>query len=238
MRISKLVVSEPEQWMATTSPEEARRIGRLIWRNESGGTRDGLTSWNAGEDFASLGIAHFIWYPEARRGPFVETFPMLLSYLIVHDAAVPDWLAEARGCPWPDRQAFLEDFRSPLMKELRALLAGTVDLQAQFVAHRLEGALPKLLDAAPPAERPARRARFFAVAAIPRGVYALVDYVNFKGEGVNPTERYNGQGWGLLQVLELMDDAAPGQPSVEALDRKSTRLNSSHSAKSRMPSSA
>ena len=57
----------PQGDTLTLSPEEARRIGRLIWRNESGGTRGGLTSWNAGEDFASLGIAHFIWYPEDQR---------------------------------------------------------------------------------------------------------------------------------------------------------------------------
>jgi hypothetical protein len=50
-------------------------------------------------------------------------------------------------------------------------------------------------------------------------VYALVDYVNFKGEGVNPAERYNGQGWGLLQVLELTADAPAGQPSVEAFEK-------------------
>ena len=29
-----------------------------------------------------------------------------------------------------------------------------------------------------------------------------MDYVNFKGEGVSSSERYRGQGWGLLQVLE------------------------------------
>ena len=39
------------------------------------------------------------------------------------------------------------------------------------------------------------------------GLYPLVDYVNFKGEGINPNERYNGEGWGLMQVLELMDEA-------------------------------
>jgi hypothetical protein len=38
------------------------------------------------------------------------------------------------------------------------------------------------------------------------GCYALVDYVNFKGEGTLATERYAGQGWGLLQVLGRMDD--------------------------------
>ena len=42
------------------------------------------------------------------------------------------------------------------------------------------------------------------LARTPQGCYALVDYVNFKGEGVLHTERYQGQGWGLLQVLESM----------------------------------
>jgi hypothetical protein len=34
----------------------------------------------------------------------------------------------------------------------------------------------------------------------------LIDYVNFKGEGVLHTERYRDQGWGLLQALEEMQD--------------------------------
>ena len=38
----------------------------------------------------------------------------------------------------------------------------------------------------------------------PYGLYALIDYVNFKGEGTSSLERYNDQGWGLLQVLENM----------------------------------
>ena len=29
----------------------------------------------------------------------------------------------------------------------------------------------------------------------------MIDYVNFKGDGLKPTERYKGEGWGLLQVL-------------------------------------
>lgn len=196
------------------SDAEAARIGKLIWRNESGGTVDGLTHWNTGEAFPSLGIAHFIWYPEGSSGPFVESFPALLSFLIVNDAAVPDWLAEARGAPWPDRASFYRVFRSKRMNALRALLSDTVDLQARFAAHRLEGALPKILDSAAPESRPALRARFYAVAAHPRGVYALVDYVNFKGEGIAPTERYSGKGWGLLQVLEGMPDTVPGERAV------------------------
>ncbi|TPW20692.1 MAG: hypothetical protein FD126_1422, partial [Elusimicrobia bacterium] len=196
------------------SDSEALRIGKLIWRNESGGTVDGLTHWNTGEDFASVGIGHFIWYVEGGSGPFVESFPALLSFLIVNDAGVPDWLAEARGCPWPTRAAFYRAFRTKRMNSLRQLLASTVDLQARFAAHRLEGALPKLLENARPEDRPALRARFYAVAAHARGVYALVDYVNFKGEGISPTERYSGLGWGLLQVLEAMPDTVPGERAV------------------------
>ncbi|HEX4049097.1 MAG TPA: hypothetical protein VH309_14725, partial [Elusimicrobiota bacterium] len=122
-------------------------------------------------------------------------------------------------CPWPDRDAFYKDFDGPRLTQLRALLARTVDVQAVYAARRLENALPMVLAAAEPSERAALERRFDAVAAAPNGVYALVDYVNFKGEGVNPTERYAGQGWGLLQVLELTADAAPGQPSVEAFEK-------------------
>ena len=39
---------------------EAKEIGRRIWMNECGGTIEGLTSWNKGEYFASLGLGHFI----------------------------------------------------------------------------------------------------------------------------------------------------------------------------------
>ena len=63
------------------SDAEADRIGKKIWQNECSGTRDGLTSWNKGEDFPSLGIGHFIWYPENKRGPFKESFPALKDYL-------------------------------------------------------------------------------------------------------------------------------------------------------------
>lgn len=57
-------------------------------------------------------------------------------------------------------------------------------------------------------------ARYNAVASAPNGMYALIDYVNFKGEGTNPAEQYRGQGWGLRQVLEEMRPASPGQPAA------------------------
>jgi hypothetical protein len=201
------------------TPAQAHEIGLKIWRNEAGGKVQLLTHWNVGEDFGSFGIGHFIWYPAGKQGPFTESFPPVLDALAASGEALPAWLQGRPACPWPDRAAFFADFDGPRLTELRALLARTVDVQALVAAHRLEDALPKVLEAAEPAERAALTKRFDAVAAAPNGVYALVDYVNFKGEGTSPTERYAGQGWGLLQALELSADAAPGQPSVEAFEK-------------------
>ena len=77
--------------------------GKKLWQNECAGTVEGLTSWNQGEDFASLGIGHYIWYPEGKRGPFEESFPDLVRFLVAGKVVLPSWLAEARACPWSTR---------------------------------------------------------------------------------------------------------------------------------------
>ena len=205
------------------SDAQAERIGQRLWQNESGGTIAGLTAWNFGEDFVSLGIGHFIWYPAGKRGPFEESFPPLLQYLVSSGLAVPAWLKRADACPWSDRAQFLADQQSPRMKELRSFLAGTVAFQARFAALRLERALPKMLEAVPSGEREKVRENFYRVAAQSLGLYALVDYVNFKGEGTLASERYRGEGWGLLQVLEEMGKGPAGSEFSRAADHVLTR---------------
>jgi hypothetical protein len=205
------------------SDSQAERIGRRLWQNESGGTIAGLTAWNVGEDFASLGIGHFIWYPANKRGPFEESFPPLLQYLVSTGFPVAAWLKQAGACPWSDRRQFLADQQGPRMKELRSLLAETIALQARFAALRLERALPRILEALPSEDREKVRANFYRVAGEPQGLYALVDYVNFKGEGLLVSERYRGQGWGLLQVLEEMGKGPPGTEFSRAADKVLTR---------------
>ncbi|MDD4931841.1 MAG: hypothetical protein PHO89_00005 [Methylacidiphilaceae bacterium] len=200
-------------------PSQAKAIGRRLWQNESGGTLSGLTAWNAGEDFASLGIGHFIWYPTGVHGPFEESFPQLLQFLERRGVSLPGWLAEARSCPWPDRRAFLAAADSSRMRELRSLLAETVGEQTQFAIERLDGSLPKMLTAVPPGERARIERNFRALEAAPAGLFALVDYVNFKGDGTFPTERYRGEGWGLLDVLQAMEPG-PALPSF----RRAARL--------------
>ena len=205
------------------SDAQALSAGKRLWRNECGGTVEGLTSWNAGEAFASLGIGHYIWYPAGQRGPFEESFPELIRFLAAANVPLPGWLRDARACPWDTRETFLRDRDGARQTELRGLLARTVAEQARFSANRLEAALPKMLAEAPGGEREAVRGRFYRVAAAPGGVYALVDYVNFKGEGVLATERYQGHGWGLLQVLEGMRDGS-GTEATRAFAASAARV--------------
>ena len=200
------------------SDRQATEIGRRIWKNECAGSVSGLTSWNGGEGFASLGIGHFIWYPEGRRGPFEESFPGLARFLKAQGQPVKDWMLGP--CPWKSRAEFLGDANGPRLTDLRALLAGTVAQQARYAAMRLESALPKMVAAAPSGERARVEANFRRVAAEPLGYYALMDYVNFKGEGTNPTERYRGTGWGLLQVLMGMKSG----PALHAFSRSADEM--------------
>ena len=46
------------------------------------------------------------------------------------------------------------------------------------------------------------------------GLYVLLDYINFKGEGTSETEAYQGQGWGLLQVLQAMPKVSSDQEII------------------------
>src|SRR5207249_5921133 len=106
----------------TLSRSDALKIGKRIWQNECNGTISGLTSWNAGENFASLGIGHFIWYPRGQRGPFEESFPKLVGFVSARGAKLPAFLlaGDDTACPWNSRAEFLRDQDSPKMKQLRA----------------------------------------------------------------------------------------------------------------------
>ena len=203
-------------YAVSLSHADVLRIGKKIWQNECNGTVSGLTSWNKGEDFASLGIGHFIWYPKGKRGPFEESFPKLVSFISKRGAKLPTILLGTGElpCPWNSRAEFLQAQHTPPMNQLRKFLVDTIDLQAEFLMVRLDNALPKMLSEAPPADRASVQQQFERLTKTPRGCYALIDYVNFKGEGVLHTERYQGQGWGLLQVLESMH----GSSEADAVD--------------------
>ncbi|SDW81511.1 hypothetical protein [Marinobacter mobilis] len=206
----------PEAGLTLTADQQDW-VGQQIFRNECSGRVECLVHWNEGEAFPSLGIGHFIWYPSGVEGRFVESFPALVAFMESRSVALPEWLAslESLDAPWPDRATFMTEQGSDEVTSLRQFLNRTRGEQVAFIYQRAEGSLADVVAAAPDARRADVRDALAALSATPGGVYALMDYVNFKGEGLSPDEAYQGEGWGLLQVLLAMST----EPQIPALDR-------------------
>jgi hypothetical protein len=205
------------------SPQQKSAIGKRIWANECGGRISGLTSWNHGEEFPSMGIGHFIWYPKGFQGPFEESFHKLIAFAQERGATPPE-VALLRHCPWNSKAEFEADLNGPRLKALRTWLANSINLQTDFIIARSRAALGKMLEVAPAEQAPRIERNYGKVATTSNGVYALIDYVNFKGEGTNPNERYGGKGWGLMWVLMEMRDVPSGQPAAREFAAAAKRV--------------
>jgi hypothetical protein len=197
---------------------QLQAIGNKIWHNECAKDIDKLTWWNDGESFASLGIGHFIWYPKGLKANFTQTFPDLLVFLEKNGRKLPTWLIKKseRYCPWKTKKEFLNDFKSARMIELRSLLVSTIDLQTRFIVQRVSQALSAILKTISSDQKKQQiETQLNRLADCPTGLFAIIDYINFKGEGINDKERYKGNGWGLLQVLERMQGSQAGIVAVQ-----------------------
>ncbi len=201
------------------SPQVALPIGVKIWFNECGGEVMGLTSWNIGEDFASLGIGHFLWHPyPSKQATFKSGFPHLLRYIQERGVTIPSWLQGKNGlyCPWNNRSEFMDAQYSSKMNDLRKFLQKTIPIQAEYMTRHLQEILPDLLTSTPMEERWLIHDKFYSLAQTPAGIYALVDYLNFKGAGIGTTRRNYEYGSGLLQVLRGMKFAPPNYTPLQA----------------------
>lgn len=216
---------------ADLSVEQKLAIGKKIWQNECAGTVEGLTTWNAGEEFPSLGIGHFIWYPQGVKGRFHETWPAFVKYAQGRGVKLPS-VGEQAHCPWSSKSEFQKQFGSDSMVGLRKWLAAHVAVQTEFIMDRSKAALPKIVAAAPKSERARIERNYHKVASTAAGMYALIDYVNFKGEGVLESERYQGRGWGILQVLGEMKEVEAGVGAAKEFGQAAKRVLSRRIANS------
>jgi len=196
------------------SKKQANYIAKKVWQNEGAGLDKYLVHWNDGEDFASVGIGHFIWFSKGHTERFREVFPMLVAFMAAKGVKLPSWLDAHTPLPWSSKAAFYKakKQKSQQYQELFAFLKSTMSYQAEFMAERLSKALPQMLSSIQDEKkRKIIKKRFYEVmhqsdgSINERGLYVLLDYTNFKGEGTLKSERYHGQGWGLLQVLLHLD---------------------------------
>jgi hypothetical protein len=226
-----LLASSTSVISADLSTSQKAAIGRKIWQNECAGSVPGLTTWNDGEEFPSLGIGHFIWYPAGFKGRFNETWPQFIAFAKQRGVSPPA-LALEKHSPWRSKAEFQKDFNSPRLSTLRKWLSENVTLQTDFIIVRSRAALPKILAAAPASEKARIEANYHKVATTPQGTYALIDYVNFKGDGTLATERYKGMGWGLMQVLGGMKNVPTGAAAATEFAASAKRMLSRRIANS------
>ncbi|WDI34997.1 hypothetical protein PVA45_04595 [Entomospira entomophila] len=229
------------------SNEQLSIIGQKIFQNETGGKVKDLVYWNTLEAFPSLGLGHFIWMPEGYSDPnFGDgSFPELIAFYKAsgyRDQDLPKLLQGNRSrAPWKTRTEMyaLYDANDADILELQQFLYTTFDVQIDFIWNRLQAALPNMLAKA---SNPSHlQTQFNRLATSPLGYYPLIDYVNFKGEGLSGndyvtymvdilgtkgedlspkrTRAYNNYGWGLRQVLMEMKGSEKGVPALEEFSR-------------------
>jgi 3',5'-cyclic AMP phosphodiesterase CpdA len=201
------VVVSRELSLPTLSDASYDWIGSRIYQNEAMGKAEYLTHWNEGEDFPSMGIGHFIWFPEGVDAPFDEQFPDMVFFLrqqSLDNLKEPVWLQslDPLVAPWGSKAQFDEARSSVEMTELRTWLEETRQYQARFIVSTFEKRWRNL-------DLSAEQKQEFSqllqqLIDTPEGLFAVIDYYNFKGLGNNPRERYQGEGWGLVQVLTAL----------------------------------
>ncbi len=194
--------------------QQADYIANRVWQNEGASQDRYLIHWNDGEDFASLGIGHFIWFPQNHTEKFREVFPLVLAFMEERNVTMPSWLNSKTPCPWSNKKELFSAkiYNDKKYVELFAFLKQTFDYQALYMSKRAFDALPLMLSTLKDEhQKEIIRHRYNKIlynadgSINEHGLYILIDYVNFKGEGTLASERYNNQGWGLLQVLANMD---------------------------------
>lgn len=206
------------------SPAFYTELATRIWRNEAGGSVEKLVWWNEGEAFVSAGIGHFLWYPREKTAPFTQTFPDVLRFLQKKGNKLPAWINEQdMSCPWNARSQVV-GAADKRLQELRMFLHTTIADQAEFIVNRYTKATQSILKSLCRDERQRMENHMRLIGATPQGLYALIDYVNFKGEGTNPKERYNNQGWGLLHVLRALDTKLVNENPCKAFAQAAEKI--------------
>jgi hypothetical protein len=212
---------------------EARRIAAKIFANEGGGKDDKLAEWDLDasgkpEKVVSIGMGHFIWYPTGDKTPFHESFPDFMDYVKKSGFPakdIPEFLRKSPlgDSPWKTREQFQAYWAKRNQKGSEAnqfftFLKATKEQQKNFMPQRLVLALPNVFAATSLSGGDAKTQLPKVVADLmssPAGRFAMVDYVNFKGDGSSPSENLNGVRFGLLQVFERLAEKKAKSPNAK-----------------------
>lgn len=205
--MSSLVYANPQQALnlEAFAPEDYQYLAQKIFKNEANSNPKYLTHWNEGEGFPSMGIGHFIWLPESlKQGQvvFEETFPQMVAF-VSHKSPPPMWLKTLNPfeVPWENKAEFDGAWSKIELLELRKWLLETQAAQAEFIAQQFQSKWQTKIASLPIAQQRKLRQALNELMQSKQGLFAVLDYYNFKGLGFNPKEQYQDNGWGLMDVL-------------------------------------
>ena len=198
------------------SKADTSLIAKRVFKNECNVEKDCLLEWNVGEDFLSLGLGHFIWYPQNAPGISQESFKSYLQYAREAGERLPVWLDKTPfpSCPWLSREQFLNSKGSKQYQDMADFMIKTKHCQADYIIENAKRLFQKIIDAAPQDQRLRITKYLSQLSSNAQGLYAIIDYVNFKGAGTGDSEKFQGEGWGLLQVLQGMRDMPASQGTL------------------------
>jgi hypothetical protein len=128
----------------------------------------GLTSWNVGENFASLGIGHFIVASGDAPGPFEESFPAFVRPVARRGQNCQNRCSGGKARLAHGIRARVSRRRVEAKNDSCGSFSSTIDLQADFLVER-RNALPKILAVAPGETREGRGQ--FSVSPAARSCY-------------------------------------------------------------------
>lgn len=228
------------------TPNDRKRLIHLIWQRESAGSVEGLTAWNAGESFASVGFHHALWHPD--RDSTVNAFAHFAKARGLENIPeeiflpLPDYLstrmlwkeALADAAQGQTEQEQAKTRAGMLLKKLQVFFArnDVQEAQLDFIVQDLQNFrenFSQIIQDIPDAQRRAHwqdktsrvEGNFDALAQSPEGLFALLDYISFKGDGFSEGNLRIGleirevsldTNWGLLQVLSKMRMTAHEAP--------------------------
>jgi len=158
------------------------RIGKQIWQNESNGTVAGLTAWNAGKLRFTWNWAFYL-VPEACVARSKKAFQNCSRSCenVTGDSGVPISrpLAQELARRIFQRAQIQRKCGTATISRAHNRCAGAIHVARLPTIARQDARMKPRRQIAP-----LWSAQFARVASTSHGCYALVDYVNFKGEGV------------------------------------------------------
>jgi hypothetical protein len=191
-------------------------IGQKIYQNECAGKPKYLTYWGKGETFPSFGIGHFIWHPKISENSagksaevtFTETFPAMVRF-VSQTQRPPIWLDDLSkqtefAAPWSSKALFDQARSNDALQQLRNWLLATQSQQAQFIVIAFKKRWLSETHSLPLPQQTIIQQRLNRMMGFKKGLFAVIDYFNFKGVGVNQQEQYQTESWGLASVLRTM----------------------------------